>query len=425
MRKMYKLFAILALGCLNYETAKAQSCDTTKFEEAISGNWSEISYFAPSAFGPDYPAGYIAGVNAYDYTIKANYFDLSATSYTYVQGVIIKFLKANSHFPANLSKIIYIKVFADSSGQPGSTVLGTAQLTLGDIKSNVDAAQNTQANFAAPVALPASKKFYVGVDVSSLVWLTGSANNDSLSIAATDDDQVLPSTAWDYNSVDIEWTPFSNNWNNPVRNNNDLNVNLWIFPFVSTSAAGCGLLPVNLLSFTAARSNNDVTLKWEVSNEINMKGYSIERADNNGNYKSIAFTAAGDSQEKQSYTVTDRNAFSSSPTVQYRLKQIDADGSIKYSRIISLSHNTAFTDIIFQNPFTGVLKLQLTLASSQKIAIQLYDMQGRMVALQQSQIYSPGTNTVMVNNTGSLKPGTYIIKFNAGDEQIIYKAVKQ
>lgn len=422
---MKKLFTIFALLCLSYQAANAQTCDTTKFEESISAGWSAVSYIAPSAFGPSYPAGYIAGSNGDHFTEKANYFDLSATSYSYINGAIVKFLKANSHTPANLSRIVYFKVHADSSGQPANAVLGTAQKTLSEIKADVDAGNNTIINFASAIALPVSKKFYVSVDVSNIIWLTGGGNNDSLSIAATADDQVLPATAWDYNSVDNEWTLFSTNWSNPTQASNDLDVNLWIFPYVSTTAGGCGLLPVNLLSFNAARNNNDVTLTWEVSNEMNMQGYHIEKADNNSNFNSIAFVAATNSMKNQTYTSIDRNAFTTASAVQYRLKQLDADGSIKYSRTISLNHNAALTDVVFQNPFTGNLQVKLTLSAAQQTGLQLYDMQGRLVVAQQPQNYAAGTSTISFANASVLKPGTYILKMTIGNEQKVYKVIKQ
>jgi hypothetical protein len=424
MRKMKKLFTIMAFSCFCFSTAKSQTCDTTRFEESITGGWSAISYYIPSFFGPGYSGGYIAGSNSFDYTEKANYFDLSATSYAYIHGVIIKFLNANTYTAANLSKIVYFKVYNDVSGKPGS-IIGTTQKTLGEIKTDVDAGNNTNINFASAIALPSSKKFYISVDVSNLVWLAGTKNSDSLSIAATADDQVLPATAWDYSITDSVWTRFSENWTNPNNESNELNVNLWIFPYVSTTSTSCGLLPVNLLSFTATRNNNDVTLKWEVSNEINMKGYSIEKADNNGNYKSIAFTPAGNNLKNQTYTVTDRNAFAASSTVQYRLKQVNADGSTVYSRIISLNHNASLTDVVFQNPITGILKLQVTLAASQKVSVRLYDMQGRLVTVQQAQNYNAGVNTIILSNTTHIKPGTYLLKLDAGNEQMIYKVVKQ
>ena len=424
MQKIKKFFLILALCYFQHIMVNAQICDTTKYDEATSG-WSAVSYYAPSPFGPSYPAGYIAGSNSYKYTLKANYFDISATSYTYLQSAMIKFLKANCHTVANLSKIVYFKVYADSSGQPASTILGTAQKTMTEIKSDVDAGGYTLINFPSAIALPSSKKFYIAVDVSNLVWLTGGTNNDSLSIAATADDQVSPSTSWDYNSDDSAWTIFSDNWNNPTQTSNDLNVNLWVFPYVSTTASGCGLLPVNLISFNATCNNNDVTLKWEVSSEMNMKGYNIEKANNNGNYQSIAFVSANNDMKNQIYNATDRNAFNMSSTIQYRLKQVNADGSIKYSRTITLNHNANIIDVVFQNPFTNALKMQLTLASQQKVSLQLYDMQGRMVAANSESLYAAGTNTITINKTTAINPGTYLLKVNAGNDQMVYKVVKQ
>lgn len=424
MQKMKRIFTILSILCLSYQPTHAQSCDTTNYQESINNNWSAISYLAPGPFGILYPVGYITGCNGLNYTQKASYFDLSATSYTYIQGAVIKFLKANSKNATNLTRIVYFKVYDDVAGKPG-VLLGTAQKTLGDLKTDVDAGRNTHINFPSAIALPASKKFYVAVDVSNLRWPGNNNTNDSLSIAATDDDQVLPATSWDYNKDDEEWTLFSENWSNPAQPANDLNVNLWIFPYVSTAAGGCGLLPVNLLSFNAARNNNDVTLTWEVSNEMNMKGYQIERADNNGNFNSIAFVAATNSMKNQKYTSIDRNAFATASTVQYRLKQLDADGSIKYSRIISLNYNKAFTDVVLQNPFTGTLKIQLALDAARKISIQLFDMQGRAIITQPAVLYAQGTNTILLNNTAILQKGTYLLKITADNGQLVYKVLKQ
>jgi len=420
---MYKLFMILmALSFFSKET-NAQTCDTSFYEEAIAAGWSAISYNTPLVFGGS--QGFTNGADWLGNLQKANAFNLSSTPYTYIHGAIIKFGAANSNVPANLSKVIKVNVYSEASNKPAG-LLGSTQLLLSDIKKDVDLGNNTNINFPSPIALPASKKFFVSVDISTLVWQYGIINptRDSLWIAGTADDELAGNTAWDFTS-DSTWEQYTKNYTNPNDLNNDLNISLWIFPYVSTSSAGCGLLPVNLLSFTATRNSNDVTLKWEVSNEINMKGYSIEKADNNGNYKSIAFTSANNNLKNQTYTVTDRNAFAASSTVQYRLKQINADGSAVYSRIISVNHNTALTDVVYQNPFTGALKLQVTLAASQKISVLLYDMQGRLVTAPQPQTYTAGVSSIILSNTTNIKPGTYLLKLSAGNEQMIYKVVKQ
>lgn len=422
MQSMNKFYLLIFCTCFSTLFVKAQSCDTTNFEEAMKNNWSSVIYYAPSAFGPLYPAGYINGSNAQDYVQKANYFDVSATSYTYIQGVIIKFLAANCKNPANLSKPVFFKVYDDLAGKPGN-LLATTQKTIADIKTDVDAGMNTNINFSSAVAIPASKKFYIAVGVDSLVWQTGGTNNDSLCIAATADDQVLPETAWEWNSSDSAWTRVSEDYNRPNQPSNDLNINFWIFPYVSTTATGCGLLPVDLVSFNAQRLSKDVQLQWEVSNEINMKGYAVERADNNSAFKQIAFVNAMNTIKSERYSYTDKNILNTVAGVQYRIKQVDADGSIKYSRIISLSNNLSLTDAVYKNPFSDDFTLQLTLAASERVAIEMYDLHGRLIIAKQQQL-TAGTNTVALATAG-VSAGTYIVRLTAGATVQSYKVVKQ
>lgn len=409
--------------CLGFNTVRAQGtvCDT--INSPVPGNWSDTSYRAPSAF-PDFPAGYINGVDGALNIHKANYFDLSATSYTYITGAIIKFIKANSTISGNLSKLLYFKVYADNAGVPGALLGSAAQVPLSQVKSDVAAGVTTNINFPAPIALPVSKKFYVSVDVSNFKWQLGGNTKDSIAIAGTADDEVKPNAAWEY-SKDSVWAPFTENWENPADQNNPLDVTLWIFPYVSTSAAGCGLLPVKLLSFNAERHNADVLLTWKISDEINMKGYQIEKAGNNGIYAAIASLPAINSLKNQQYSAMDKNAFNASKTVQYRLRQIDGDGSVQYSKIISLSSTAAITDVVFANPFSGALKLQINLAEQQTVSFKIYDMQGRLAATQAPALYGALNSVINFNATSNLKPGTYLLQVYAGQEQKIFKVIKQ
>ncbi len=249
----------------------------------------------------------------------------------------------------------------------------------------------------------------------------GGSRRDSLWIGCTADDQTS-NTAWEFES-DSTWVPFSDAWSNPNDENNTLDVTLWIFPFVSTSAEGCVALPVKLLSFNAERNVNDVQLSWQISDEMNMKGYEVEKADNNGIYRGIAFVPALNSLKNQGYNVTDKNAFTKSPIVQYRLKQIDGDGSVQYSRIITLKSSVA--NVVFPNPFTGSLRLQLNLSSPQTVAINIYDMQGRLVAIERPHSYNASTNIINIYGTANLRAGSYLMKLNVGHEQLVYKIVKQ
>jgi len=202
-------------------------------------------------------------------------------------------------------------------------------------------------------------------------------------------------------------------------------IDFWIFQEVGTSSTGCSVLPVKLLSFNAQRNNKDVTLNWQIAEEYNMKGYEVERADNNGAFKTIISTPALNYAKNQSYSITDKNAFASAATVQYRLKQIDGDGSVKYSRVIAVKANAIISDISFANPFNGALKLQLNLAVSQNISVQIFDMQGKPVVSELNKMYNASSNSIILNGTSTLKPGMYVLKITAGTEQVQYKIMKQ
>lgn len=418
--KKMLLLIVLCATTVCSAFAQGTTCDTINMP--VPGNWSGITYNAPDPFG--FTSGYINGTNWLNDLHKANYFDLTGTSFSFLLGTIVKFGKANTATAENLSKPILFKVYAaDGTGSRPGTLLGTAQKTLEQVRTDVNAGAMTQVNFPSAIPIPANKKFYISVDISNFRWPYSGTKKDSIWIAGTADDQTT-NTAWEF-SKDSTWDRYPDNWSNPNDQTNDLNVSLWIFPYVSNVAAGCTLLPVKLLSFNANRSNADVTLKWEVSEEYNMQGYTIEKSNNTGSFTPIATVPAVNAFKNQSYTVTDRNAFSTATTVQYRLKQTDGDGSVTYSRIIAVKGTSSLADVHFANPFTGALQLQLQFAAAQTATIKLYDMQGRLLHAQQPMQYQAGSNNVIIPSTARLQNGTYLLQISMGSEHKVFKVIKQ
>jgi len=415
MKKIY-LLTVLVLGAV---ISKAQSCDTVNMP--IPSNWTTQSYISQSLFGS---LGYISGVNSDNFTMQANFFNLSSTSYAYLLGVMVKFTKANTNQDSNTNKLIYFRLYADNNGIPGSEITNDqtkGQATLSSIKNDVANGNITGINFPSPIALPSTKKFYVAVDMSNFEWYSPESHYDSICIATTGDNETT-NTAWNFDADLLKWKPYSKSWPTPPNDLEPLDATLYIFPYVSTSQAGCTVLPVKLVSFTAEKNAEDVLVKWQVASEINMKGYEVERADNNNVFRSMGFVPAHNDLKAEHYSFTDRNAFVNSSTVQYRLKQIDGDGSIEYSKITSLSNNNA--SVTFGNPFTGILNLRLNISSPQTVAISLFDVQGKVVLVQKPVLYN-ASSTISLNGTSDLNPGTYILKLTIGNEQYAYKILKQ
>jgi hypothetical protein len=416
MQKTYFLAALL----LSAAISKAQApCDTANMP--IPSNWISQSYVSAGFFGM---LGYISGINSDNFTIQANYFDLSSTSYAYLLGVMVKFTKANTNQDTNLNKPVYFRLYADNNGVPGSEITNDqtkGQATLSSIKNDVANGNLTGINFASPIALPSNKKFYVAVDMSNFEWYSPEDHYDSICIATTGDNETT-NTAWNFDADPMKWKSYPKVWDAPPNDDQPLDVTLYIFPYVSTSQAGCALLPVTLISFNAQRNSGDALIKWQVANEMNMKGYEVEKSDNNNIFLPVISVAAHNDMKSENYTITDRNAFVNSNIVQYRLKQIDGDGSVSYSNIVKLSYDKV--GITFANPFKGALNVELNVSSAQKIALNLYDLQGKLVFEQKPAIYNSSTS-IRLNGTADLAPGTYILKMNTDTEQHTYKLIKQ
>jgi protocatechuate 3,4-dioxygenase beta subunit len=90
--------------------------------------------------------------------------------------------------------------------------------------------------------------------------------------------------------------------------------------------------PVELLSFSAEWAGEDALLRWVTTFELNSDYFVVERSFDKMNYFPIGTVrAAGNSQETNSYSLTDPDiAHEGQPVMYYRLKQVDLDGSARY-----------------------------------------------------------------------------------------------
>ncbi len=139
-------------------------------------------------------SGFVSGNNSYGDLAKADYFDYSAGAHTHIKGFYIAFGYAKDAAP---STNINLRVWSanGTAGAP-NTVLGTIAASLTTIKNDVAAGNYIHYyEFPNPLALPANKKFYIGVDLptttgDTLVVIT---NQTSAMAAGT-------GTAWEKGS---------------------------------------------------------------------------------------------------------------------------------------------------------------------------------------------------------------------------------
>ncbi len=231
----------------NYITVNPPStCDQLNYP--IPSGWTLTSYSAGTG------NGYVNGNNIYADKEKAMYFDASTYSNTQLNAVYILFAKANS---SNLNKIVPVKIYDGTAGTPG-TLLGTTNLTLGTIRADVLAGAYTEASFVNNVVtLPASKKFFVSVDLTNLSW-----SADSLSIGSNSNGQTTPSAIWEKQSNNV-WYQYG------TAGSFNLSASLIMHPFLTSTPTNAVLTASSLsvcegesITFDAAGSTYEDTLLW-------------------------------------------------------------------------------------------------------------------------------------------------------------------
>ncbi|MEJ2616483.1 MAG: T9SS type A sorting domain-containing protein [Ignavibacteriaceae bacterium] len=190
-----------------------------------------------------------------------------------------------------------------------------------------------------------------------------------------------------------------------------------------TLAANTNLVPVELISFTASLENKLVKLKWQTATELNNKGFEIERKNRDSEYKNqdnkgwtrIGFVeGSGSTTEFQFYSFTDKNPTGGSNFI-YRIKQIDFDGSYKYSDEIEVNiiPEKFLLSQNYPNPFNPSTTIKYSLKEESRVQIKVYNSIGQEVAALVNEIKPAGYYSIIFNAKG-LPSGIYFYKISAG-----------
>jgi|CZKP01.1.fsa_nt_gi hypothetical protein len=190
-----------------------------------------------------------------------------------------------------------------------------------------------------------------------------------------------------------------------------------------TNLGAASATPVELTSFSASVEKGAVNLSWNTATEINNMGFNVERSANKSDWTKIAFVQGHqNSTSTISYSYVDKSV-SQSGTYYYRLKQIDNDGSFKYSSITEISVNTPSVFSLNQNypnPFnpSTIISYSLPIASNVKLIV--YNSIGQPVRVLENGFKNAGTYNVSFN-ASELSSGIYFCKIEAGQFSSIRK----
>jgi hypothetical protein len=187
----------------------------------------------------------------------------------------------------------------------------------------------------------------------------------------------------------------------------DMDDGLYVFQFD-------GSVPVELSSFTAKTNENSVLLSWETVTEKNNQGFEIERKVED-DFITIGFVSGyGTTTESKQYSYQDKSL--DNGVYEYRLKQIDFDGSFEYSDVIEVevsSMNTFVLEQNYPNPFNPSTNIKFNLPSSDFTNLSIYNMVGEKVSELVNEVIPAGEHNLNFN-ASNLPSGIYIAKLSAG-----------
>ena len=190
-------------------------------------------------------------------------------------------------------------------------------------------------------------------------------------------------------------------------------------------------VPVNLVSFTGEVSGSRVILNWSAATETNNKGYAVERSFGD-NWVEISFVdGKGTTSERSTYSYTDD--FTNETYrggVQYRLKQVDYDGTYSYSRTVLVNLNIKsrgyYLDQNYPNPFNPSTSIRFNIPEQSRVKLTILNNLGEVVE-QLSDGESVRGTYEKVWNASRFASGIYYVSLRAVSEvsnQTYFKVLK-
>lgn len=179
-----------------------------------------------------------------------------------------------------------------------------------------------------------------------------------------------------------------------------------LFDFDTITVAG--LLPLHLLDFEGYRRQQSVELLWKTTDEQNTSHFEIERSSNGTIFQKIGTVQSQNAPGTHTYHFNDDRPVKG--VNFYRLKQVDLDGRVTYSKIIRILFDSYGTPVtIYPNPATDVINIDFG-GRQKTVLVNIYDALGKQVAATSLANQSPLRIPV-----DKLAKGKYFVQLSDGE----------
>jgi len=195
--------------------------------------------------------------------------------------------------------------------------------------------------------------------------------------------------------------------------------------FLLIGSTGGNALPVEMASFTASMQNaNSAVLRWSTATEVNNLGFEVERrADGSSTWIKVGYVAgAATSSSPKDYSFQDASL---APGVYiYRIKQIDNDGTFRYSASTQVDAGVSKGFELlsnYPNPFNPETNIRFSVPENGFATLKVFNMLGQEVATLFSGMATAGHYIPATFNAGGLASGVYFSRLDFNGKSIVQR----
>jgi hypothetical protein len=178
------------------------------------------------------------------------------------------------------------------------------------------------------------------------------------------------------------------------------------------------LLPINLISFNAVSKQSDVVTSWKVAHEIAISHYEIQRSENGNEFSTIGRVNAKNDSRPFDYVFTDAKPLAG--TNFYRLKIVEKDGKIDYSRAVRVNMHAPMQIQLYPNPAHETVLIVYP-AILQNGTYSILNTNGKTI---QSGIVSAGSRQQSIKVVG-LPAGMYLLQVEGDGRIEMFRFLKE
>jgi C1A family cysteine protease len=173
-------------------------------------------------------------------------------------------------------------------------------------------------------------------------------------------------------------------------------------------------VPVELTSFSAVPEGTNIRLVWLTATETNNQQFEIYRKtineDRIGEWLLVGYREGkGTTNEPQYYSYLDDISGINATAFEYRLKQVDFDGSYSFSeeiRVSNLAPAKYSLEQNYPNPFNPSTEIKFSIPQTTNVTLKVFDVMGREVATLIDEQMEAGKHSA-VFNAANLSSGVY------------------